>query len=277
MRYLLILFLQCSISSIIFAQDTIATYFDAFGNPTTNVYESSFFRSKINPSNPTKTYYWGDSLGENRAFKPSQIAGKNGRFVFLNSTKTIIKEMTFNQNRLDGMAYAYYDNGKIMDVEFFKNGLQDSTATYYYDNGAISAIEQYESDSLVSFELFNEDGTKDTITKSAVIQAKYPGGLVEMKKYLANNIRYPQNAVEMGLEGKCYLQFNVDENGKIEDIKIMRGVPDCPECDMESIRVIKEMPNWIPAKIHNRYSESIYRLPVSFKLAGGKKKTRGRR
>lgn len=125
-----------------------------------------------------------------------------------------------------------------MDVEFFKNGLQDSTATYYYDNGAISAIEQYESDSLISFELFNEDGTTDMITKSALIQAEYPGGLGEMKMFLANNIMYPQNAVEMGLEGKCYLQFNVDENGKIEDIKVMRGVPDCPECDMESIRVI---------------------------------------
>ncbi|MES2556815.1 MAG: TonB family protein [Bacteroidota bacterium] len=270
MRYLFAIFLLCSISSI-FAQDTIVTYFDWFGNPTTNIPKASFFRSKANPS---KTYYRGDSLKKNEAFKPSQISEKNGRFIFINQSKTVIQDVTYADNKRHGQALTYYDNGMIKDVEFFKNGLHDSISTYYHKTGVISAIEHYEQDSLMSYQLFYDDGTKDTVTTSADIMAEYPGGVVELKKYLADSIVYPQIAIELGIEGKCFLQFQIDETGKIYDVKVMRGVPDCPECDKESVRVVKEMPLWTPAKIHNRYCTSTFYLPISFKFVTISRKKR---
>jgi len=274
MRYLLIIFLLCSISSNFFAQDTIATYFDWAGNPTSNSENAAFFRSKINPLKPTKTYYRGDSMRKNDAFKPTQISEKNGRFIFINQTETVIQDVTFKDNKREGQSLSYYGNGKVKDVEFFKNGLQDSISTYYHKNGAISAIELYERDSLISYAFFNDDGTKDTVTTSANIIAEFPGGRAGLSRFLAESITYPQIAIELGIEGKCYLQFLIDETGKISNINVMRGVPDCPECDKESVRVVKEMPNWIPAKIHNRYCTTTFNLPIMFKLMGGGKKKR---
>ncbi|ASS51003.1 MAG: hypothetical protein CHH17_18995 [Candidatus Fluviicola riflensis] len=124
----------------------------------------------------------------------------------------------------------------------------------------------------MSYEFFNEDGTKDTVSTSASVAAEFPGGLVEMRRFLGNNIIYPHTAVELNIEGKCYLQFQIDETGKIYDVRVMRGVPDCFECDKESVRVVKEMPLWTPAKTHNRYCASTFNLPIMFKLTGGGKK-----
>jgi protein TonB len=97
-------------------------------------------------------------------------------------------------------------------------------------------------------------------------QAEFPGGMIELKKYLANNIRYPQTAVEMGLEGKCYLTFVVSENGYISNVKVKRGVTDCKECDDEAIRVVKAMPKWKPGKVNGTAVNQHYSLPVTFKL-----------
>ena len=87
-----------------------------------------------------------------------------------------------------------------------------------------------------------------------------------LKQYLDENIVYPQRAVQLEIEGRCYLQFIVSDSGNISNIKVKRGVPDCPECDEEAVRVVKGMPNWIPAEIGGKPVNSTFNLPVSFKL-----------
>ncbi|MNK09764.1 Gram-negative bacterial tonB protein [compost metagenome] len=96
--------------------------------------------------------------------------------------------------------------------------------------------------------------------------AEPPGGMAALKRYLAENIKYPQTAVEMGLEGKCYLQFVVSENGYISNVRVKKGVTDCPECDEEAKRVVRGMPKWTPGKVNGKAVNSTFSLPVSFKL-----------
>ncbi|MNK00396.1 Gram-negative bacterial tonB protein [compost metagenome] len=96
--------------------------------------------------------------------------------------------------------------------------------------------------------------------------ADFPGGRAALNKFLAENMRYPQNAMELGLQGKCYLQFIVTETGEITNIRVKKGVIDCPECDQEAIRLMKSMPKWIPAKSYGKNVSSLFTLPVKFKL-----------
>lgn len=96
--------------------------------------------------------------------------------------------------------------------------------------------------------------------------AEYPGGRAEMMKYLANNMKYPETAIQAGIEGKCYLRFIVGTDGKIQDVRISRGVPDCPECDKEAARVVRSMPKWKPGKNSGKAVRSYFDLPVNFKL-----------
>jgi periplasmic protein TonB len=98
-------------------------------------------------------------------------------------------------------------------------------------------------------------------------QAEFPGGTPALKMYMAENVIYPQTAVEKGFQGKCFLQFVVTKKGEITDIKVKKGVPNCPECDAESIRMVKSMPKWIPAKINGKAVNSTFNLPVSFRLS----------
>jgi protein TonB len=96
------------------------------------------------------------------------------------------------------------------------------------------------------------------------VEPQFPGGIADLKRFLASNINYPQRALEEGLMGKCYTQFLVNEDGTITDLVVMRGVPNCPECDAEAIRVIKLMPKWIPGKVDGKTTKMKYSLPVVF-------------
>lgn len=98
------------------------------------------------------------------------------------------------------------------------------------------------------------------------IPAEFPGGTSAAREYIKNNMKYPQTATDMGIEGKCYLKFIVSENGFISNVKIIRGVQDCPECDQEAIRLIKSMPKFIPGKVNGKPVNSTFTLPVQFKL-----------
>lgn len=97
-------------------------------------------------------------------------------------------------------------------------------------------------------------------------QPQYPGGPTEMKKFLAGNLVYPPIAVELELEGKCHLQFVVNKTGEVSDVKVARGVNNCPECDKEAVRVVKKMPKWTPGKIKGKAVDSKFNLPVKFEL-----------
>ena len=94
----------------------------------------------------------------------------------------------------------------------------------------------------------------------------YTGGETERLKFLSDNIKYPQQASELGIQGTVYLQFVVDSKGNITDVKIMRGIGG--GCEEEALRVIKMMPAWHPGKQNGKAVRVLYTMPVSFKLQG---------
>lgn len=107
---------------------------------------------------------------------------------------------------------------------------------------------------------------ENTVHSFVEEQAEFPGGQAALKEYIATNLVYPERAKKQGIEGKSYVQFIVSSQGKISNVRIARGVPDCPECDAEAKRLIKSMPDWIPGKVGGKPVHSDYNLPISFKL-----------
>ncbi len=94
--------------------------------------------------------------------------------------------------------------------------------------------------------------------------AKFPGGTAKMYEFIQKNLKYPQIAKETNTQGTVYLQFVVHETGKISDVKVMRGIG--AGCDQEASRVVKAMPNWIPAKQRNQPVAMYFTLPIKFTL-----------
>jgi len=93
---------------------------------------------------------------------------------------------------------------------------------------------------------------------------EYPGGLKEMYTFLNANMKYPPMARESGVQGKVYVQFIVEKDGKVTDVQVLRGIGS--GCDEEAVRVVKMMPNWKAGKQRGKPVKVRYKLPVTFKL-----------
>jgi periplasmic protein TonB len=92
----------------------------------------------------------------------------------------------------------------------------------------------------------------------------FPGGEEALFKYLGQNIKYPQLAKEAGITGKVYVNFVVDKDGNVTDVKVLRGIGG--GCDEEAIRVVKNMPKWSPGKQRGKPVKVSYNLPIRFSL-----------
>jgi protein TonB len=92
----------------------------------------------------------------------------------------------------------------------------------------------------------------------------FPGGEAELFKYLGKNIQYPQMARDASIQGVVYVTFVVDKDGKIKDVKVLRGIGG--GCDEEAVRVVKNMPTWKPGKQRGKPVSVQYNLPIRFTL-----------
>jgi TonB family protein len=83
-------------------------------------------------------------------------------------------------------------------------------------------------------------GTDEQIFYIVEDMPEFPGGELELRKFIANNIKYPLIAQENGIQGKVYVTFVVDKNGEVANAKIARGVD--PSLDQEALRVVNSLP-----------------------------------
>lgn len=72
------------------------------------------------------------------------------------------------------------------------------------------------------------------------------GGMSAFYKFVKKKMKYPPQARRMGIEGKVFVEFVVNEDGSIVDVKAIKGIG--AGCDEEAIRVLKSHPNWNPGK-----------------------------
>lgn len=118
--------------------------------------------------------------------------------------------------------------------------------------------------------LGNKKDTTESTPKGPVdwvdVEAEYPGGFPAMMKFIQDKFRVPDIAHDINASGKVFLKFVVGEDGSISSIKVQRGIPNCPECDKEAIRVLKMMPNWKPGKIRGKAVSSYFNLPINIDL-----------
>ncbi|PYF76003.1 M56 family metallopeptidase [Pedobacter nutrimenti] len=102
-------------------------------------------------------------------------------------------------------------------------------------------------------------------------QPVFKGGVNELYRYLAKNIKYPKNAVQRNIQGKVFLSFIVEKDGSVNHIHVDRGLN--TEIDHEAVRVLAAMPKWSPGKIKGKVVRVKYNIPVAFTLSNGQKES----
>ncbi len=93
---------------------------------------------------------------------------------------------------------------------------------------------------------------------------EFPGGMAKLMGYLGNNIKYPPFAKETNIQGRVFINFVVEPDGKISNVKVLRGIGG--GCDEEAIRVVESMPKWKPGMQRGKPVRVSYNLPVKFTL-----------
>ncbi len=90
------------------------------------------------------------------------------------------------------------------------------------------------------------------------------GGYEAFYAYVQDELKYPSRALKSSVQGKVYINFIVDKNGNITELKIARGIGS--GCDEEAIRVLKNAPKWVPAKQRGRNVKQSIVIPIHFKI-----------
>ncbi|MBR2630903.1 MAG: energy transducer TonB [Bacteroidaceae bacterium] len=128
-------------------------------------------------------------------------------------------------------------------------------------------------------EVSNKDDNEVFLAPEEV--AEFPGGNAALMQFLAKNIRYPQAALENGVQGRVIMQFIVNTDGSCSDFKIIRNTAAASSekpigaakltkararLEKEALRVLRAMPYWKPAKHQGKAVPMQYTLPVVFRL-----------
>ena len=119
--------------------------------------------------------------------------------------------------------------------------------------------------------IFHKEGGDELLEESAdeifVIVEEQPlpkGGYKTFYEFVGQNLRYPAQARRMGIEGRVFVEFVVEKDGSLTDIKVAKGIG--AGCDEEAIRVIASAPNWNPGKQRGREVRVRMIMPIVFKL-----------
>lgn len=93
---------------------------------------------------------------------------------------------------------------------------------------------------------------------------EFPGGESALRNFIAQTIKYPVAAQELGIQGRVYVTFIVSKSGKVADAKIARGVD--PVLDQEALRVVNALPLWKPGIQRGKPVNVSYTVPINFSL-----------
>jgi protein TonB len=100
----------------------------------------------------------------------------------------------------------------------------------------------------------------EKITKGA----QYPNGFQGVLQTIKENFSYPKEAKEMGIQGVVILEYIVEKNGSIEEVRVLKSAH--PILDKDAIRIIKTAQNWKPAKVGEKAVRIKYKIPIKYQL-----------
>lgn len=156
--------------------------------------------------------------------------------------------------------YTYKQNGKMLPELRF-----DLNKSPYLFTAEFLQLTGREKVDMPMTQNLGADGMADTRVFDVVeSMPEFPGGPPALMEYLNENIRYPKVAEENGIQGRVICTFIVECDGSVTDVKVARSID--PSLDKEAVRVMKNMPDWIPGTQNDVPVRVKYTVPVIFKL-----------
>ena len=144
-------------------------------------------------------------------------------------------------------------------------GYQNNRADNLSDNNGTQSnaeLDRVSSDTMAIEDL--RDGAQYITYDEVELKPSFPNGLTALTQWLNENIKYPAEAAKDGVEGRVIVEFVVENDGSINNVRVVQSVD--PLLDKEAVRVVKRMPKWIPGKQNGVVVRVKYSIPITFNL-----------
>lgn len=213
---------------------------------------------------------------------------KTGTWLLYDSLGHKQTQISYQENLPFGWFNAYHANGTMKLKAYCYEGITDTILVYDKNGSRVQQSNPNFSKTIAEIQTqfpeinfrdpnnFPPDHKRkgivmlgDSITgegKWSDIPAMYPGGKDSLNAFIKKIIRYPEPERRLSKEGEVHIRFLVEKDGTLSDIQIVKVVGGAPGFTKETMRLMRAMPKWTPAKTKGKIVRVYYTLPVKFKL-----------
>lgn len=165
-----------------------------------------------------------------------------------------------NAPKEDMLIFSFNDNPET--------GESEQTVTVMAPDGTVRPVSQEELDAMkVSDENLEEVDVKisgDEVFMIVEEMPEFPGGEEALVKFIAESTKYPEEAKNKGIQGKVFVQFVVNKEGNVEDVKLAKSID--PLLDEAAMNIVKSMPQWKPGRQRGKNVNVSFTIPINFQL-----------
>lgn len=154
----------------------------------------------------------------------------------------------------------WYQNGKIRLNFHYLNNKRHGDFKTFWRNGQLKRFDKYQEGQFLEGTCWDSNGIEVPYYKYEITPS-FPGGSSEFRRYISSGIEHPKKK-KFIKEGKIIVQFRINRDGRISDVKILQGLSEI--YDHMVIDLISNMPEWTPAFVDGEPISFIYKLPLNF-------------
>lgn len=195
--------------------------------------------------------------------------------IYKHNSDILEEEGNYDESDKHGLWKTYDFKGRLKEEVNYYIGEKEGAFIVYDTLGNITNSGEYREDTI-----FTQTKEETLLKEKVVEQLPYLAQVdhitdVEVRhqvsdnallKYLYSSVKYPRSARKYGITGRALVQFVVEKDGSVGDIKVLRGY--CRDISNSITKTVKKMPRWKPGLQDGEPVRVIYTLPVVFKLEG---------
>ena len=186
--------------------------------------------------------------------------------IYYETTTNKDKKLKYRLNVGDETSGRYFasvvEDGKVLKITY---GTTGGSFTYLVKATGNSLQATDEKGTLVYPPRGEAGKADDQNEKEDAPPDVMPKPSFDLGAYLGGSLHYPEHARLHNITGKVLVKFVINEDGSVSDVELAKGIDD--ECDKDALRVVSNMPKWIPGQRDGKNVKVYFTLPIMFKLA----------
>lgn len=212
---------------------------------------------------------------------------RDGNWLIYDSTGRVFESEHYIEGKPFGWFKTYYSSGALKLQAYCYEGITDTILVYSKSGVKLSQKDPAYSKTIEEVQLAHPEiqfrdpnkfppdhklqgivslGPDANEGKWADEPATFPGGIDSLNAFIKKNVRFPEPERRTSKEGEVHIKFLIEKDGTLSDVQIVKEVPGAPGFTKETMRLMRAMPNWIPAKTNGKIVRVYYILPVKFSL-----------